>query len=118
MGDTGSMIIGYLLAFFTISFIHKAQTEVLMEYHYASPALAVAILFYPLMDTLRIFFIRMVIHKTSPFKADKNHVHHRFIHRGFNPLMTTIFIAGINLIIVAIALICCFSISIPKSSAY
>jgi UDP-GlcNAc:undecaprenyl-phosphate GlcNAc-1-phosphate transferase len=103
MGDTGSMIIGYLLAFFTISFIHKAQTEVLMEYHYASPALAVAILFYPLMDTLRIFFIRMVIHKTSPFKADKNHVHHRFIHRGFNPLMTTIFIAGINLIIVAIA---------------
>lgn len=103
MGDTGSMIVGYLLAFFTISFVHKAQTDVLVEYHYASPALALAILFYPLMDTFRIFFIRIIVHKTSPFKADKNHVHHRFIGAGYSHLLTTILICGINLIIVCIA---------------
>lgn len=103
MGDTGSMIVGYLLAFFTISFIHKAQTEVLVEYQYSPPALALAILFYPLVDTFRIFFMRIFIHKTSPFKADKNHIHHGFIKYGYSPLMTTILIAGINVIIVLIA---------------
>jgi len=103
MGDTGSMIIGYLLAFFTISFIHKAQTEVLMKYHYGSPALALAILFYPLIDTFRIFFIRIFILKTSPFKADRNHIHHKFIVIGYSHLLTTIIISGINFVIVCIA---------------
>lgn len=103
MGDTGSMVVGYLLAFFTISFIHKAQTEVLAEYQYSPPALAIAILYYPLVDTFRIFFIRIFIHKTSPFKADKNHIHHRFIKSGYSPLTTTILISSINVIIVFIA---------------
>ena len=81
MGDTGSMIVGFLLAFFTISFINLAQIDDTSKYYRASPALAFALLFYPLIDTLRIFFIRIVIHKTSPFKADKNHIHHKFIKK-------------------------------------
>lgn len=103
MGDTGSMIIGFLLAFFTISFINMAQTDVESNYYRDSPALAFALLFYPLIDTLRIFFIRIVIHRTSPFKADTNHIHHRFIKSGFSHLMTTVLIVSINFIIVCIA---------------
>ncbi len=89
MGDTGSMVVGFLLAFFIISFINMAQNNAASLYHRASPALAIALLFYPLLDTLRIFFIRIVIHKKSPFKADKNHIHHRFIDIGFNHIETT-----------------------------
>lgn len=103
MGDTGSMIVGFLLAFFTISFINLAQIDKTSLYYRASPALAFALLFYPLIDTLRIFLIRVVIHKTSPFKADKNHIHHRFIKKGYSHLMTTILICGINVIIIGIA---------------
>jgi len=103
MGDTGSMIVGFLLAFFTISFINMAQVDTTSAYYRASPALAFALLFYPLIDTLRIFFIRIVIHKTSPFKADKNHIHHRFIKSGYSHLMTTILISCINVIIICIA---------------
>lgn len=103
MGDTGSMIVGFLLAFFTISFINMAQVNENSEYFRASPALAFALLFYPLIDTLRIFFIRIVIHKTSPFKADKNHIHHRFIKIGYSHLMTTVLICSINVVIVCIA---------------
>lgn len=103
MGDTGSMIVGFLLAFFTISFINMAQVDETSSYYRASPALAFALLFYPLIDTLRIFFIRIVIHKTSPFKADKNHIHHQFIQSGYSHLMTTILICGINIVIVCIA---------------
>lgn len=102
MGDTGSMIVGFLLAFFTISFINMAQLNESSEYYRASPALAFALLFYPLIDTLRIFFIRIVVHKTSPFKADKNHIHHRFIKRGYSHKTTTLLIVIIQLIIIAI----------------
>ena len=103
MGDTGSMIVGFLLAFFIISFINMAQLDESSEYYRASPALAFALLFYPLIDTLRIFFIRIVVYKTSPFKADKNHIHHKFIKKGYSHLMTTILISSINLIIIGIA---------------
>ena len=103
MGDTGSMIVGFLLAFFTISFINMAQTNVDSSYYRASPALAFALLFYPLIDTLRIFFIRIFIHKTSPFKADRNHIHHKFIESGYSHVNTTIIITVINLVIVCIA---------------
>lgn len=104
MGDTGSMIVGFLLAFFTISFISKSQLDVNSSYHKASPALALAILFYPLMDTCRIFFIRVLVLKTSPFKADKNHIHHRFIQAGFTHKQTTSVIVVVNLITVVIGL--------------
>jgi UDP-N-acetylmuramyl pentapeptide phosphotransferase/UDP-N-acetylglucosamine-1-phosphate transferase len=103
MGDTGSMIVGFLLAFFVISFINMAQANPESDYYRDAPALAFALLFYPLIDTLRIFFIRIVIHKTSPFKADKNHIHHKFIQHGFSHLTTTLLIVGINFVIVCIA---------------
>lgn len=103
MGDTGSMIVGFLLAFFTISFINMAQTDITSDYYKASPALAFALLFYPLIDTLRIFFIRIIIHKTSPFKADKNHIHHRFINSGFSHVAATVLICSINAVIIGIA---------------
>ncbi|TDU42878.1 UDP-N-acetylmuramyl pentapeptide phosphotransferase/UDP-N-acetylglucosamine-1-phosphate transferase [Gelidibacter sediminis] len=103
MGDTGSMIVGFLLAFFTISFISQSQTNVDSEYFRASPALALAMLFYPLMDTFRIFFIRIFVLKQSPFKADKNHIHHRYIQMGYTHLQTTFIIVITNLIVVLIA---------------
>lgn len=103
MGDTGSMIVGFLLAFFTISFISQSQADVNSDYHRAAPALAFAMLFFPLIDTLRIFFIRIFVLKKSPFKADKNHIHHRFIQEGYTHVQTTVTIVLINLIIVVIA---------------
>lgn len=103
MGDTGSMIVGFLIAFFTISFISQSQTNIDSEYFRASPALAFAMLFFPLIDTLRIFFIRIFILKKSPFAADKNHIHHRFIQSGFSHIQTTFTIVLINFLIVVIA---------------
>lgn len=103
MGDTGSMIVGFLLAFFSISFISQSQINTESLYFRASPALILAMLFYPLMDTCRIFFIRIFILKKSPFEADRNHVHHRYILYGFSHLQTTLTIVSINLLIIIIA---------------
>ncbi|PNQ73276.1 undecaprenyl/decaprenyl-phosphate alpha-N-acetylglucosaminyl 1-phosphate transferase [Hanstruepera neustonica] len=103
MGDTGSMIVGFLLAFFTISFISEAQLNVNSQYHKASPALAIAILFFPLIDTLRVVLVRLLILKSNPFKPDKKHIHHCLLNMGFSHVMTTTIIIVINVAIIGIA---------------
>lgn len=103
MGDTGSMIVGFLLAFFTISFISEAQLDVNSQYHKASPALAIAILFFPLIDTLRVVLVRLLILKSNPFKPDKKHIHHCLLNMGFSHVMTTTVIIVINVAIIGIA---------------
>ncbi|WP_029296514.1 glycosyltransferase family 4 protein [Chryseobacterium hispalense] len=82
MGDTGSMLLGFLLAFTSISFINIFIDKHLPDvprYHLKSaPVVAVAILILPIVDTLNVIIIRL-LKKKSPFDADKNHIHHRLL---------------------------------------
>lgn len=103
MGDTGSMIVGFLLAFFTVSFVSQSQLNISSEFYEASPAIVLALLFYPLIDTCRIFCFRMFVLKSSPFAPDKNHIHHMFISLGYTHIKTTLMISAVSLIIVCIA---------------
>ncbi|NNK83012.1 MAG: undecaprenyl/decaprenyl-phosphate alpha-N-acetylglucosaminyl 1-phosphate transferase [Flavobacteriaceae bacterium] len=103
MGDTGSMIIGFLLAFFVVSFLSDTHYNHLSFYKNSGPVIGLAILFFPLMDTFRIFVIRIFVYKKSPFIADKNHVHHRFLALGYTHKQSTALIVVINSIIVSIA---------------
>lgn len=104
MGDTGSMIIGLLVSFFVVRFISDAQAFRTSSFHNSAPVLALAIVFFPLLDTLRIFFIRAVIHKKSPFEADRNHLHHGFLNLGYSHKQTTAYIVMINTIVFVLAL--------------
>jgi UDP-N-acetylmuramyl pentapeptide phosphotransferase/UDP-N-acetylglucosamine-1-phosphate transferase len=106
MGDTGSMILGFILAVFAVRFIDSSQHTVTSAYYNASPILVLSFLFFPLLDTLRIFFIRLVIHKKSPFAADKNHLHHRFLSMGFSHAQTTAIIVLINMVLIGISFLC------------
>jgi len=103
MGDTGSMIVGFLIAFFAVSFISHSQVNHLSQFHRASPTLVFAILFYPLIDTLRIVIVRIVLLKKSPFKPDRNHIHHGFLNMKFSHLKATIIITVVNFIILVIS---------------
>lgn len=82
MGDTGSMLLGFLLAFTSISFIDifidKKLPDVPRYHLQSAPVVAVAILILPIIDTLNVIIIRL-INKKSPFDADKNHIHHRLL---------------------------------------
>jgi len=101
MGDTGSMIVGFLLAFSSVRFLNTAQINSNSLYYDSAPILVLAILFFPLLDTLRIFLIRLVILRKSPFSADQNHIHHRFLQLGFSHAQTTIYIVVLNLLLIA-----------------
>ena len=103
MGDTGSLVVGFMLAVFAVSYISYSQIKTPLGATDSSPILTVAILFYPLMDTLRIFFIRIFIHKTSPFIADKNHIHHRILSLGYSHIQTTAIIIIFNILVIGFA---------------
>ncbi|AYA38971.1 undecaprenyl/decaprenyl-phosphate alpha-N-acetylglucosaminyl 1-phosphate transferase [Hymenobacter oligotrophus] len=98
MGDTGSLLCGFIVSVLTIQFIqmglHTSQ-----PFDAANPAVAVGILFVPLFDTLRVFTVR-VLNGTSPFTPDKNHIHHRILAMGFQQISTVLLLALLNLVVI------------------
>lgn len=57
-----------------------------------APIIVIAIFSFPILDTLRVFFIR--IHNgQSPFKADRNHIHHGLLKLGIGHKQATILVS-------------------------
>lgn len=100
MGDSGSMTIGAIICVLAIKMIEHPVTHLPAEIaQIPKPVLAMAILVYPLTDTLRIFIVR-AYRGQSPFHADKNHIHHRLIKLGFNHAKTVIILYLATILIV------------------
>lgn len=99
MGDTGSLVLGTIMAVIVIQFnefnINLTQPFTLAS----SPAVSFGILIYPLADTLRVFIIRALQFK-SPFTADKNHLHHRLLTLGFSHKRATYTIIVMNILFI------------------
>lgn len=100
MGDTGSMVVGFLLAFLSVKFINLSTTEWLNVSN--APIIAIAILIVPIIDTVSVIIIRLSKGK-SPFTADKNHIHHRILRLGFSHIETTVLICSANFAIIVFA---------------
>lgn len=106
MGDTGSMILGFLLAFTAVCFIDifidKEIPGVPRYFLQSAPVIAVAILIFPIVDTLNVIMIRLS-QKRSPFDADKNHIHHSLLELGLSHRRATFYILVYYLFVVAVA---------------
>jgi UDP-GlcNAc:undecaprenyl-phosphate/decaprenyl-phosphate GlcNAc-1-phosphate transferase len=99
MGDTGSLILGTILSIIVVKFneLNIDQTE---PYAIVSaPAVSFAILIYPLVDTIRVFLIR-ILNKRSPFKPDKNHIHHRLLVLGYSHRQASFIIIAANILFI------------------
>ncbi len=103
MGDAGSLTLGFLLSVFAIHFIesHSPAAGNYLRLK-SAPGVAVAILIIPLYDTLRVFLLR-AYRKTSPFKADKNHLHHWLMKIGLGHKQVSLILSSINLLFILIA---------------
>ena len=98
MGDTGSLVCGFIVSVLAIQFIEMGL-KVGQPFGSSSPSVAAGILFVPLFDTLRVFIVRMMAGR-SPFSPDKNHVHHRILAMGFQQISTVILLALLNLVVI------------------
>jgi UDP-N-acetylmuramyl pentapeptide phosphotransferase/UDP-N-acetylglucosamine-1-phosphate transferase len=99
MGDTGSMITGLIVAIVTIKFINSEKFPLPFVSYKSVPAFAFSMLILPLFDTLRIIILRL-IKGESPFKADKNHIHHNLLKLGLSHIQVTVFLVIITLTLV------------------
>jgi UDP-GlcNAc:undecaprenyl-phosphate GlcNAc-1-phosphate transferase len=101
MGDTGSMLIGFIMALLAMKFIESVR--VLPRDHaykiLSVPVFTCTILIIPLFDTLRVFLIRMLKGK-SPFHPDRNHIHHILIDLGMTHLQATASLVVFNILMI------------------
>lgn len=109
MGDTGSMIIGFVLAYLAVSSLSiPAEKWSMVPVELSNlPALIVFVLLVPVMDTLRLMTVRIIRGK-SPFRPDRTHFHHFFIYvRGFSHRKTTATIALIAICSILVGYVMC-----------
>ncbi|NML20432.1 undecaprenyl/decaprenyl-phosphate alpha-N-acetylglucosaminyl 1-phosphate transferase [Pseudoflavitalea sp. G-6-1-2] len=102
MGDTGSLLLGLITSILAIKFIDAANATDVAYPLAASPALAFTILMIPLLDTLRVFAIR-IVNRRSPFSPDRNHIHHMLLDRGLSHRNIALGLVAVNLLFVVLA---------------
>ena len=104
IGDTGSNFLGYSLAI--ISILGSAKT-----YTAAVIVLPLIVLGLPIFDTLFAIVRRMIKGKSikAVFKADKGHLHHKLVARGYNQKQAVLILYGISAIFGIFAVILCDS---------
>ncbi|TYP76868.1 MraY family glycosyltransferase [Aquimarina intermedia] len=102
MGDTGSLIVGFIISSLTLKFLALSPESYdslpfLLE---NVPLIAIGILIVPLFDTARVFTIRLA-NKRSPFSPDRNHTHHILIdYFKISHQQASFIIGGFNLVFV------------------
>ena len=106
MGDSGSLLLGYLLTAFIFRFCEQNAYHVIPEaYHMnAAPAVAICVLTVPIFDTIRVSLTRIKQHR-SPFKPDKNHIHHLLLRTGLNHIQTTCVLLSISVLFIGLAIL-------------
>lgn len=101
MGDTGSLVIGLILAVMAFRLVElNAHSKV---FSLNSPTVfAISLLIIPVFDTLRVIVVRLIKRK-SPFLPDRNHIHHRMIDLGFGHRNICRFLILAKITIIALA---------------
>lgn len=100
MGDTGSLVLGFILSVLCIKLILLNSIEQTAFVPHA-PVFALSIVFIPVFDTLRVFSIRLWQGR-SPFSPDKNHIHHLLTNNGWSHSFSAKLICGVHALVVVI----------------
>ncbi len=82
MGDTGSLVLGFVIAVLSIRLLQVNQFNAVPILPHA-PVFVLAVVLIPVFDTMRVFSVRIWNGK-SPFEADKTHIHHLLTNQGFS----------------------------------
>ncbi len=103
MGDTGALLVGMILAILSIKFCELNLTDTSTYQMSSAPAIAIAILSISLFDTLRVFTLR-IFRRKSPFRAEKNHIHHILLDLNFSHLESTLILLSLNAILIFLSI--------------
>lgn len=94
MGDSGSLVLGLLTAFYVLSFVKEVEVQSDVFSHPLIWSFALVAL--PIIDLLRVIFIRLRAGRPI-FSADKNHIHHAYLNIGLTHNQTTFIVMQLTL---------------------
>ena len=128
LGDSGSLVLGVILGYLCLDVLILSPYDPVL-FNGNKIIVLMALFSYPLVDTLRVFVVR-ISRKRSPFSADKNHIHHHLLRLGFSHrkatllvIIYTLFITctsflitgiNINLLFILLLLVSVFVICLPS----
>lgn len=98
LGDAGSLFLGGINIILLFHILNPA-TNINTENNVNKFVIILAVLFYPLLDLVRVVVIRLKKNK-SPFTADQNHIHHWLISHGLSHVVSSIIIVGAGTLLV------------------
>ena len=96
LGDSGSLLIGFMLGCYGVIWSQKSATLLGMT----APLMALSI---PLLDT-SLAIVRRILKKQPIFSADRGHIHHKLLDRGLTPRRAALVFYGVS------GLVACFSL--------
>jgi UDP-GlcNAc:undecaprenyl-phosphate/decaprenyl-phosphate GlcNAc-1-phosphate transferase len=102
LGDGGSLILGLIMGILVVRFIQLEPYAEGIAVIGSTPAVAIGLFVVPLFDTLRVYTLRIIQGK-SPFKADRQHLHHCLLQLGYSHLKATIILISVNLFFFVLA---------------
>lgn len=88
LGDSGSMLLGFTLAWFAIHFAQGPDRAL-------SPIATAWVLALPVIDTMTLM-LRRILRGQSPFSGDRSHMHHILERSGFKQSETTAILLGVS----------------------
>ena len=91
IGDIGSNFLGFSLAIISILGVAKTYTAIVL----IAP---IIVLGFPIFDTLYAIIRRIIKGKSlkAVFKADKGHLHHRLMKRGYSQKQAVLILYGLT----------------------
>jgi UDP-N-acetylmuramyl pentapeptide phosphotransferase/UDP-N-acetylglucosamine-1-phosphate transferase len=103
MGDSGSLVLGYLIAIIAVRFVQLSRVyEPNYFFSIAGAVYAFNLLIIPLFDTFRVFIVRL-LKRRSPFSADRNHIHHCLLDLGMTHSQAAMTLYAANLLFIGLA---------------
>jgi UDP-N-acetylmuramyl pentapeptide phosphotransferase/UDP-N-acetylglucosamine-1-phosphate transferase len=98
VGDSGSFFIGFWIAYFIIEYIvnYPGSTNYFNIKLENFPVIAIALLSMPILDLVRVVFLR-IINLQSPFSKDKRwHLHHILLDKGMSHNKISLFLTFVS----------------------
>jgi UDP-GlcNAc:undecaprenyl-phosphate GlcNAc-1-phosphate transferase len=100
MGDTGSLVLGFVISVLCIRLI-QLNTGIPSPIIPHVPVFTMSIVLIPVFDTLRVFTLRIWSGR-SPFSPDKNHIHHLLTNNGWSHSFTSKMICGVHALVLIV----------------
>jgi UDP-GlcNAc:undecaprenyl-phosphate GlcNAc-1-phosphate transferase len=91
MGDTGSLVLGFVVVWFTVEFTQGQPKHL-------PPVTMLWIVGIVLFDLFTVT-IRRVVRRRDPASPDRAHIHHLLLRCGYSPAKTVLILVGVNLLL-------------------